>query len=71
MQKKDTLVFFTGAGYEKNKFDIYAINSNTWSIGLLPVHIEGAAIISVNNTIYVAGGKVNGGLSKQLRKLEF
>ncbi len=71
VQKKDTIVFFTGRGAIKNKFDIYAINSNNWSIGLLPENIEGAAIITVNNTIYVAGGKVNGILSNQLRKLEF
>lgn len=71
LQKRDTLVFFTGAGAVKNKFDTYAINSNNWSIGILPENIEGAAIISVNNTIYVAGGNVKGGLSKQIRKLEF
>ncbi len=71
VQKKDTIVFFTGAGAEKNKFDIYAINSKEWSIGVLSENIEGAAIISVNNIIYVAGGKVNGGLSNQVRKLEF
>ena len=42
-----------------NKFDIYDIATNTWSIGVLPVSIEGASIISVNNTIYIAGGTVN------------
>ena len=71
VQKNDTIVFFTGLGVTKNKFDIYAINSNKFSIGLLAENIEGAAIISVNNSIYVAGGKVNGVLSNQLRKLEF
>jgi hypothetical protein len=54
-----------------NKFDIYDITTNTWSIGVLPVSIWGASIISVNNTIYVAGGVVNGVLSKQVWKLEF
>ena len=71
VQKKDTIVFFTGLGAVKNKFDIYDISNKTWSIGLLPENIEGAGIVSVNNTIYVAGGKVNGVLSNQLRKLEF
>jgi hypothetical protein len=32
---------------------------------------QGAAIISVNNTIYVAGGKVNGAFSDQVWILEF
>jgi N-acetylneuraminic acid mutarotase len=71
VQKNNTIVFFTGLGAEKNKFDIYDINTKTWSIGVLPENVEGAAIISVNNTIYVAGGRVNGILSNQLRQLEF
>lgn len=54
-----------------NKFDIYDITSNSWSIGVLPVDIYGAAVISSNNTIYVAGGYVNGSLSNQVYKLEF
>ena len=53
------------------KFDIYDIDSNTWSIGVLPASIYGSSVISVNNTIYIAGGFVNGGLSKQVWKLEF
>ncbi len=55
----------------RNKFDIYYIATNSWSVGVLPVTIYGASIISVNNTICVAGGKVNGVLSKQVWKLEF
>ncbi len=58
-----------------NKFDIYDIATNTWSIGVLPVSIEGASIISVNNTIYVAGGMVNSTGNfypgEQVWKLEF
>ena len=50
VQKNDTIVFFTGSGKVKNKFDIYAISSNSWSIGVLRENIEGAAIITVNNT---------------------
>jgi len=69
--KNNKIVFFTGAGAVINKFDIYDITTNTWSIGVLPVNIEGASIISVNNIIYVAGGTVNGVLSSQVYKLEF
>ncbi len=67
--KNNKIVFFTGSniwGEMKNKFDIYDI-----TIGVLPVNIEGAAIYSVNNIIYVAGGVVNGVLSNQVWKLEF
>ena len=65
--KDNKIVFFTGDGAEKNKFDIYNIATNTWSIGVLPQSITGAAIISVNNKIYVAGGDINGVLSNQVQ----
>ena len=68
--KNNKIVFFTGWGVEQNKFDIYDITTNTWSIGVL-AQSAGGAIISVNNTIYVAGGEVNGVLSNQVWKLEF
>lgn len=72
--QNNKIIFFTGPSQyvgQTNKFDIYDIATNTWSIGLLPVNIESAAIISVNNIIYVAGGYVNGVLSNQVWKLEF
>ena len=71
VNKNDTIVFFTGSGAEKNKFDIYDIKTKTWAIGVLPVNIEGAGIISINNTIYVAGGIINGTYSNKVWKLEF
>jgi hypothetical protein len=80
VQKGSKIVFFTAhttqagwliPGIATNKFDIYDIFSGTWSIGVLPVDIYDASIISVNNTIYVAGGYVNGFLSSQVWKLEF
>ena len=70
--KNDNIVFFTGYNNGTgNKFDIYNTTTKTWSIGELPVDIHGSAIISVNNTIYIAGGNVNGVYSKQVWKLEF
>lgn len=68
--KNNQVVFFTGDGVA-NKFDIYDIVNNSWSIGELNENIAGAAVISVNNTIYVAGGYVNGSLSNIVWKLEF
>ncbi len=56
--KENKIIFFRKWD-RGNKFDIYDIATNTWSIGVLPVSIEGASIISVNNTIYIAGGMVN------------
>jgi len=56
VEKNNKIVFFTGAGVAQNKFDIYDVTNNSWSIGALDQNIGHAAIISVNNTIYVAGG---------------
>jgi hypothetical protein len=56
---------------DSDKFDVYDIISNTWSIGVLPYKIGGASIISVNNTTYVAGLSINGVLSNKVWKLEF
>ena len=68
--KNNQIVFFTGSDM-RNKFDIYDIASNSWSIGKLNQNIVGAAVISVNNVIYVAGGNVNGSPSNIVWKLEF
>ena len=71
LQKIIRLYFSQDGELNKNKFDIYETTTNTWSIGVLNQNIEGASIISVNNTIYVAGGVVNGVMSNQVWKLEF
>jgi len=63
--------YWTSAAPVMNKFDIYDITSNTWSIGVLPVNIYGSAVISVHNTIYVAGGYVNDVISGGVWKLEY
>ena len=68
--KNNQIVFFTGSGVS-NKFDIYDIVNDSWSIGSLNQNIIGAAVISVNNTIYVAGGTLNGSLSGIVWRLEF
>lgn len=57
-------------GNATDRFNIFDMNTDTWSIGLLPFRINGASIISVNNIIYVAGGDVNGKISDQVWKLE-
>jgi hypothetical protein len=67
----DNLPYWTGAPPVMDKFDIYDIFTDSWSIGVLPVNIYGSSIISLNNTIYVAGGYVNGVLSNQVWKLDF
>lgn len=71
VQKRDSIIFFTGLGAEKNKFDIYDIKNKAWLIGKLAESIAEANIISVNNRVYIAGGYVNGFLSNQVRTLEF
>ena len=69
--KDNKIIFWSTDRVDTKKFDIYNIATNTWSIGVMPIKISGASIISVNNTIYVAGGSVNGVLSSQVWKLEF
>ncbi len=68
---KDNKILFLGGDLDSDKFDVYDIISNTWSIGVLPYGIGGASIISVNNTTYVAGVSINGVLSNKVWKLEF
>lgn len=76
---KDSKIIFCKSSMSTNnvnssgvgKFDIYDIITNTWSIGVFPVPLEDASIISVNNTVYLAGGFVNGVLSNKVWKLEF
>ncbi|TDH23484.1 hypothetical protein EXU57_16910 [Segetibacter sp. 3557_3] len=73
--KNDKIIWFASldplSGNATDKVNIYDVNSTTWSIGVLPFRISGASVISVNNTIYVAGGSVNGKLSDQVWLLEF
>ena len=63
--KDNKIVFFTGQGAVKNKFDIYDVATGLWSIGEMSQNSgEDAAIISINNIIYMANGD-------QVWKLEF
>ena len=68
--EKDGKIVFLGNRQSTNHFDIYDTLTSTWYIGQLPLSINGASIISVSNTIYLAGGEVNGVLSNQVNKLE-
>jgi hypothetical protein len=70
----DNIVFFTGNyGTPGTHFDIYNSTTNQWSTGVLDKAINDASIVSVNNTIYVAGGRVDawGPYSREVWKLEF
>jgi len=72
--KDDKIIFFTGSGGDPGDgthFEIYNVTSGTWYTAVLDKSITQAAIISVNNVIYVAGGFVNGVGSDQVWKLEF
>ena len=53
--KDNKIVFFAGES-NSDKFDIYDITGNTWSIGSIGGFgpNQSVAIISINNTIYVA-----------------
>ncbi len=68
--KDNKIVFYN---LWNSKFDIYDLNTNIWSIGVKPINIVGASIISVNNTIYIAGGFTGdyNNISGEVWKLEF
>jgi len=74
---KDKVVFFPGnfenGIYFGNEFDIYDPATNQWSIGQISKEIYDATVISVNNTIYIAGGrnKPNGPYFTEVWRLEF
>jgi hypothetical protein len=71
---KDGKIIFRPRYYQEDKFDIYDIGTNSWHIGVLSLNISfrSESIISINNTIYIAGAIVNGiVLSSQVWKLEF
>ncbi len=77
VRKDDNLVFFPGFNWSIDPndgihFEIYDLLANEWSRAVLGQKILGATVISVNNTIYVAGG-TNGSAATydQVWKLEF
>ena len=56
--KNSQLLFFSGMKTDENKFDIYNLQTGTWSIGVLPPgltaqYLSVAPIVSVNNEVYV------------------
>lgn len=62
----DDVVFFTSAdwgneinfpGNLANQIDIYNTVTQQWSVGMLPHPIVAPGIISVNNSIYMGGGR--------------
>jgi hypothetical protein len=77
VMKNDKIIFFTGGlvndAWSGIYFEIYDVNSGQWSTALLNRKINDATIISVNNNIYVAGGReqFNGAYSNEVWKLEF
>jgi hypothetical protein len=72
VRRGDYVIFFTGYPGNGHQFDIYNITTGVWSVGVLNQNINGAAIICVNNIIYVAGGTDNGnGYYNQVWELVF
>lgn len=73
---KDRKIIFLRTGWLQSpddKFDMFDMATGTWLIGKLPggMTFQEASVISVNNTIYLGGGYVNGVPSNQIYKLEF
>jgi hypothetical protein len=69
---KNNKIIFCRHNTDKTKwFDIYDTSIKRWSIGEMSITVVEASIISVNNTIYLAGGSIDGVASDQVWKLEF
>ena len=68
---KENNIIFCIAPWNSDKFDIYNINTNQWFIGVLPSVCTDNSVIAVNNSVYIAGGRINGVLSNRVWKLEF
>jgi len=77
VSSKDKVVFFPGnfenGTYFGNEFDIYDPTTNQWSIGAINKEIYDATVISVGNSIYIAGGRntPNGPYFTEVWRLEF
>ena len=75
--KNDDIIFFPGSMgngmVSGNEFDILNITTGQWSTARLNQEIYDGTIISVNNTIYVAGGRDQpwGPYFKEVWKLEY
>jgi hypothetical protein len=72
--QNNNIVFFTGSGSDPRNgthFEIFNLPTKTWYTAELDKSITAAAIISVNNVIYVAGGIVDGVGSDKVWKLKF
>jgi len=75
--RNDNIIFFPGSigggQVSGSQFDIYNTTTNQWSTGELNRELYDAAIISVNNTIYLAGGRDQawGPYFNNVWKLEF
>lgn len=59
--RNNEIIFFTPGDNEflSDQFDIYNTVTGKWSIGKLDHTTAGCGVISVNNTIYVAGGRTS------------
>jgi len=66
VRKDNKIIFFGGQYYgaSNERFDIYNLTTNSWSIGVLPQNLLNPSIISYNNVLYVTDGS-------QVWKLEF
>jgi hypothetical protein len=67
--KNGFIILFTGY----HEFDIYDPGSTAWFVGLMSQDFDFAGVVSVNNTIYIAGGGVYQytAPSNQVWKLDF
>jgi hypothetical protein len=74
--RSDEIIFFVPGEFGANnlssdRFDIYNTVTGKWSVGLLSYPVAAPALISVNNVVYMAGGKTSEGYSDKVYVLNW
>ena len=74
--KNSDILFFVPGRTMNNailsdQFDIYNTVTGKWSVGLLNDPVAGPGIISVNNVVYIGGGKTSNGYTDKVHILNW
>lgn len=69
--RNDEIIFFVPGEFGANnlpsdRFDIYNTVTGKWSVGLLTYPVAVPALISVNNVVYMAGGRTSEGYTNKV-----
>ncbi len=68
VKKQNKILFYSG---DPGSVDIYDVTSQTWSVCSIPHDLQYTGVISTGDKVYIAGGFLNGVISKQVWLLDF